>query len=126
VHLAGGGRTAVRINGRLIVGSDLEIARMVRDLARHEAAEHPPQQSKRAVKRLARRVARLTQPSIEVVASDAPAGPTIDELMARNALIQAQVRAAYAQQVAATMLAIHMQIERENEEAAMAAAMMIL
>lgn len=125
-HLSGGGRTAVRINGRLYVGSDLEIARMVHDLADQQAIEQQPQPSKKATKRAARRAARQTQPDVQVVALDAPQGPTIDELMARNALIQAQVRAIYAQRLAATMLAIHMQIQRHNEEAATTAALMIL
>lgn len=125
IRMGGGrGRSAVRINGRMYYGTDFEISRLIRDFAAREAEEQPAQASRKAAKRQARKAARQTAPQVELVAS--PDSPTIDVLMARNAVLQAQVRDLYARSIAETMVGLQRQIAAEDENAAIAAVEMML
>lgn len=121
------GRTAVRINGELFVGTDEEIFALMRAMGDRAAGVAEVPTSRKRARLQARRMARkgLTI-EFEPLALAPETGEPLAQILARQAVLMAQARATYGQRLADTLLALHLQEERQNEEAAIAAATMLL
>lgn len=123
------GRTAVRIGGRLYSGSWDEIQAILAALASSAADQAEAPVSKRRARLAARRLARgadlVLFPDQQLEAAP-DSGPSIAQLSAAWAERTAQARRDFEQLLLARMFAVLEQQERENEDAAMAAAEMML
>lgn len=121
------GRMAVRINGRTFVGTDDEILALMRAMGDRAAGAADVPTSRKRARLQARRMARKG-PTIEFepLALAPETGEPLAQILARQAVLMAQARATYGQRLADTLLALHLQEERQNEEAAIAAATMLL